>query len=340
MHRNWTVQRLTEFLPVSRESVLLLTRSEDPEVARIALNGIARFGRPIDSGRPVLPAAPASNGVRADVQLTSVQLLVRESYGGVEGGPRPPVFRLAKEVLEAAGLKVTGSREGGREGGELLIELAGMPWERSQEAGDETGYCTAKIQGTITLTAASYSVTEPFGALMHQEDRPLWRSGPVPYGELFARSDFIVRLSRMAAALRSLDVAIPLLGAFEDEDWRVQLSAAWALSEMTGPGAAQLLMSTAQDHPNWLARAAAVAGLGQLAVALPRRDLDALGVVRPLIGALGDEWPVSQRAAEALGNLRDPDATESLVSLAQQDRCWLVRKTAVWALGEIADQRR
>ena len=44
-------------------------------------------------------------------------------------------------------------------------------------------------------------------------------------------------------------------------------------------------------------------------------------------------------AAEALGKIKDPRATEALIFAALRDDFIQVRKIAIWALGEIKDPR-
>lgn len=61
--------------------------------------------------------------------------------------------------------------------------------------------------------------------------------------------------------------------------------------------------------------------------------------VEALIEALSyaDEADVPEKAAEILGKIRDSRAVRPLI-LELRDRNWKVRKTAAWALGQIADE--
>jgi len=105
-------------------------------------------------------------------------------------------------------------------------------------------------------------------------------------------------------------------------------SSAIAALEKIGLSAADVFHKALTDD-DWFVRAAAAKALGQI------KDPNA---VQSLIGALSDKkWFVRERAAEALGRIGEP-AIEPLME-ALKDRHGVVRERAAEILGRIGDAR-
>ena len=129
---------------------------------------------------------------------------------------------------------------------------------------------------------------------------------------------------RMAREGRLIE---PLVDALEDDDWRVQAHAAWALG-VAGQAArrdsrAQPRLMRALDHPVWRVRAAAAFAL---------REVGDSGATPALARALGDAaWQVRAPAVQFLAEFGDA-RSRSLLRPMLRDRHVLVRETAFAAL--------
>ena len=152
--------------------------------------------------------------------------------------------------------------------------------------------------------------------------------------------------------------AVPaLIQALRDRSENVRFAAAEALGKLGDPQAVPALIQALGDSDWYVRRAAAEAlvKIGTPAVpalirALGDSDSDVRAVaawalvkigtpaVPALIKALGDWWSenVRRAAAEALGDLGDPQAVPPLIQALGDD--WdAVRFAAAWALGKLGD---
>lgn len=117
-----------------------------------------------------------------------------------------------------------------------------------------------------------------------------------------------------------------LVGLLADRDLGVVEAAAWALGELgpTAPAAVvTALVGVATDHPDALAREAAVAALGAVG--------DAAGLPA-VLAACTDKPAVRRRAVLALAPFTGPEVDAALAA-ARTDRDWQVRQAAEDLLG-------
>jgi HEAT repeat protein len=162
--------------------------------------------------------------------------------------------------------------------------------------------------------------------------------------------------------LRDARAVEPLIKALDDDNQWVRIVAAEALGQIGDQRAMQPLIFGLRDHSIWVRRASVVA-LGQIGAdeAIPplmNRLLDppnqnwpeelrdalarALGeigepAIQTLIFALDDPEPwVNCAAAQALGQIGDPEAIAPLATLTKHENR-LVRSAATQALAQIAD---
>jgi HEAT repeat protein len=145
--------------------------------------------------------------------------------------------------------------------------------------------------------------------------RAAWRDAAVDPDPAVRR-----RAAELAPALGPT-TARPLVRLLGDADVIVTETAAWGLGEL-GPvprsGATRALARVARDHPDALAREAAVAALGALA--------DPAGLPA-ILAACGDKPPVRRRAVLALAPFDGPAVTAALEH-ALTDRDWQTRQAA------------
>lgn len=155
----------------------------------------------------------------------------------------------------------------------------------------------------------------------------------------------------------------PLIYLLSDDRWHVRRFAASALGKIGDKKAVESLTSVLNDD-EWHVRKYAADALGNigderavpsLLKAMSDEDNDvkwkavvALGkmkgaAVGPLIEAFGnDDWRIRGRAAEALGNIGDTQALETLINAfvgRNKDRNKYVRGRVAEALGKIGDER-
>jgi HEAT repeat protein len=131
-----------------------------------------------------------------------------------------------------------------------------------------------------------------------------------------------------AAEVAATGVGGPSSGAavlelLADPEASVVEVAAWALGELAPPGAVGALAQVATDHPDPLAREAAVAALGALG------DPDGLPAI---LHATGDRPAVRRRAVLALAPFDGP-LVDAALQRALADRDWQVRDAATLLLG-------
>ena len=165
---------------------------------------------------------------------------------------------------------------------------------------------------------------------------------------------------------RSVD---PIIGALNDEDIEVRLRAAEALGQLKNATAIDPLIEALKNDADCGIREMAAWALGQIDDV---RSIDPLSYasvkdaeyyvreeaydalqkntaggnkvdarsVDPIIGALKDEDnEVRLRAAEALGQLKNAAAVDSLIEALKNDADCRIREKAAWALGQIDDVR-
>jgi HEAT repeat protein len=77
-------------------------------------------------------------------------------------------------------------------------------------------------------------------------------------------------------------------------------------------------------------------GFGEPDVEVMMKKNDGKGLIRAL--QYKKDWEVRWAAAMTLGEIREPEAVESLIQGLDDEHGW-VRWGAVWALGEIGDSR-
>lgn len=77
-------------------------------------------------------------------------------------------------------------------------------------------------------------------------------------------------------------------------------------------------------------------GFGEPDVEVMMKKNDGKGLIRAL--QYRKDWEVRWAAAMTLGEIREPEAVESLIQGLDDEHGW-VRWGAVWALGEIGDSR-
>ena len=216
----------------------------------------------------------------------------------------------------------------------------------------------ARVNLIETLREIGDPAVEPLIAALRDETSGIQESAAEALG-MMADLRAVEPLAGALADARLRNVALAALGdigdsrAFEpvvnalgDEQWLVRAEAAEALGKIGDPRAVEPLMSSLKDAEKSVRRAAAAA-LEQLGWApqddaqrglwlVSRGDWSAaveLGsaAVEPLMVALGQEGDpfVRRSAAQALGEIGDARATESLVAALID---WEVREAAAQAL--------
>lgn len=350
LDRRWCVLRLTEFFPVSADCLLMLTRDEDPNVAQIALQGIERFGYPRETYYSPKEMGERPHQTFDEIprlpQPAPVRLLVNAKYERGKSQDGPQVERATREMLARLGLIVLGPKDSQPTGVSLLITVEGKCLRKgsSPNEGEEESYpglTGAQVKGEIALLLDQARYAKPFEGqvrrIPHFEGEPM----AVPYRDALLRSDFIPTLCGMVCRMTGKKPAEVLSVLLEDEDWRVCLSAAWAVRTIGDPGSVGCLTGMLAEHPNWLARAAAADALAHMALPaaegkeLLQQAIDALvqAVLKP------DTWPVHVSVARALGQVKAEKAVEPIMQWVIKEPCWVVRKAGVRTLGRIGDRR-
>ena len=130
----------------------------------------------------------------------------------------------------------------------------------------------------------------------------------------------------------------PLIEALKnDADWEIRDMAAWALGQINDPRSTDPLSYASVKDADWHVREEAYDALQKNTVGGNKVDARS---VDPIIGALNDEDnDVRLRAAEALGQLKNATAVDSLIESLKNDADWEIRDMAAWALGQIDDPR-
>ena len=122
-----------------------------------------------------------------------------------------------------------------------------------------------------------------------------------------------------------------------DENWGVRQQAAWALGEIGGARAVDPLSYSSVKDADYHVREQAVAVLQENGAGGHKIDTRSADSI---IVALKDADPdVRYRAAQALGQIKNTTALDSLIEALRNDENWGVRQQAAWALGEIGDAR-
>jgi len=120
-----------------------------------------------------------------------------------------------------------------------------------------------------------------------------------------------------------------LIGALSSSNWIVRMHAAKGLGKIGDSRAVDPLIPLLQDKVKAVREEAAAAMSAIGTAAIPE-----------LLRALKHpEWLVRLHAVEALGRMRSPDATDSLLHVLFNDADASVREDAAHALGEIGDPR-
>jgi HEAT repeat protein len=110
----------------------------------------------------------------------------------------------------------------------------------------------------------------------------------------------------------------------------VRGQAALAIGSLKSRRAVPRLLELTQDS-DWFVRVAALNGLGYIDSALP---------AEPALAGLGDDEPlVRQAAALNIGASTDSVAVDLLMGALEHDPDWAVREAAAEALGDIGDPR-
>lgn len=132
------------------------------------------------------------------------------------------------------------------------------------------------------------------------------------------------------ASPRDTETRRVLVSALQDSDHRVRKEAAASLAKIYDPEAVRPLIPALKDEHHEV-RAKAAESLGRLK---GEQTID------PLIEALKDAQPaVRKAAARALGDAGDRKATLPLVRMLREDPDCEPRCGAVWALGQLKDER-
>lgn len=140
--------------------------------------------------------------------------------------------------------------------------------------------------------------------------------------------------SRMKAAqilgnIRDSRATAPLIQALGDVVWEVQQSAIEALGKRRDIAAIGALIHILESAHRPV-RTSAVEALGRIGT-------PAIG---PLLEALSTKnLDRREGVVAALGKIGDTQAVPFLMTLLKQEKNWAIRNKAVWALGEIADDR-
>lgn len=149
----------------------------------------------------------------------------------------------------------------------------------------------------------------------------LARAGSLRDDELRrALADIDPGVRRRAATEARTYPGVDLLPLLEDDDVLVVDAAAWSLGERGGGDAPTIerLAEVARQHPDPLAREAAVAALGALG--------EPAGLAA-ILGATSDKPAIRRRAVLALAAFEGPEVDEAL-RRALSDRDWQVRQAA------------
>ncbi|MDT5156191.1 MAG: hypothetical protein QOH51_548 [Acidobacteriota bacterium] len=166
------------------------------------------------------------------------------------------------------------------------------------------------------------------GALVTIEDVTARIERERDLSEQLAHADEDTRLgaARTLAEDESLEPAPPLLGALEDESWRVRRVAVEGLARRAAPEAiAALLASVRENHHH----------LGLLNSALQVLAMSDVDTLSPLVEFLHDkDADLRMQAALALGEQRDERAIPALLG-ALDDADTNVRYHAIEALGKL-----
>lgn len=184
-----------------------------------------------------------------------------------------------------------------------------------------------KMQQRVTL-APLREGERTVGIIVSLEDVTARIDRERDLAEQLEHSDEMTRLqaAQLLAADPEIEPAQPLLGALQDESWRVRRVAVAGLSQRAAPDAiAALLESVRENHYN----------LSLLNSALQVLTLSDVDTLSPLIGFLqGEDTDLRMQGALALGEQRDERAIPALIS-ALKDPDVNVVYHAIEALGKL-----
>ncbi len=258
-------------LPALRRC-LANTAQLDPTLERRARRALLALAGALDAPAPeVLGAVQALVGATSAAQAARGVRLARE-------------FAIGARDQAAAGLEHLGpALAHGDEGvrAQAAAALASLGGEAALARARELALrdTSARVRRAASLAALALEGPETAAGLAFAIERLGAEK------DALAREDLVVALGR-----RALEGAVPvLIGALDDEDWRVRLAAAVSLGKTRSPEArAPLERLATQRSGEWRMRGASLAGLTQLY----RPD-----AVPAVIGALEDPEPLVRRMA-------------------------------------------
>ena len=230
---------------------------------------------------------------------------------------------------------------------ELLIEV--LNYDEDSDVRQEAAWALGQIDDPRTIDPLSYASVKDANGYVRDEAYEALQKNAIGGNTKDTRSvDPIIgalkdedqrvrdRAAQALGQLKNAAATDSLIEALNDENSDVRQEAAWALGQIEDPRTVDPLSYASVKDANGYVREEAYE-------ALQKNDIGGNTVdtrsVDPIIGALKDEdQKVRDRAAQALGQLKNAAATDSLIE-ALNDENSDVRQEAAWALGEIGDVR-
>jgi HEAT repeat protein len=327
--------------------------------------------RPIDTAELPTPTSASTNTSKPELPLpnlealegvTTIQLVVQQSYPQLEEDFSLPIADICQRTLERVGFEVV-DETATQYDATLFVTVTGQALSASYLPGG-TMYTGAELEGNLSLSVPRAEPYErPLSAQVSPPASVSYSAGAkpteprqAPFGEVEWQQPFFL-------ALHELWGLQPVIRALEDENPQVRMAAASALGEI-GPetGVVSALIRALGDNDTRAGeRAAAVLAQISGPILVPDfieslRDLDgdvranaayALGVIGPeakeavpyLIEALEDEDDdVRKNVVVALEKIGpEPGVIPTLIR-AMEDESAFVRVTATQALGRIGPE--
>jgi len=129
--------------------------------------------------------------------------------------------------------------------------------------------------------------------------------------------------------IKDAKAVLPLIRALGHRDWIIRLKAAEALGKIGNTAAVAALMDSVEDENDHVIEKV-IWALGEL------RDRKA---VEQLLGTLKNRLPaVRISTSQALGKIKDSRTVMPLIEALENESSWEVKKSILWALGEINDR--